>query len=288
MIWFFLAVFCAFSLATADALTKYHFSNYDPYEMALARLVYTVPWLLCALAFIPWKMPLPGFWLWTGIGVPLEVLAIIMYVKALKVSPLSLTLPFISFTPAFVIISGFIVLGEKISLTGSIGILIIVAGSYVMNISSAKTGLAALFKAIARESGSRLMAAVSFIYAITGVTGKKAMEYSDPLFFGIVYFLMITVALACVVPFLKKDKIRVFRAKRFAGLMTGLFSALMIISHMAAISRVEAAYMISIKRTSGIFAVLYGAFLFRENDIKERLAGAVVMVAGVLWLCILR
>ncbi len=289
MIWFFLALFCAFCLATADALTKKYFSGYEPHEMALARLVYTVPWLLVVFLFIPWKKPEPEFWLWTGIGVPLEVIAIVMYVKALKVSPFSLTLPFISFTPAFVILTGFILLGENISLSGASGILAIVAGSYIMNISSIKNGFFAPFMAISREQGSRLMAIVSIIYAITGVSGKKAIQYSDPFFFGITYFVLITASLVLVTPFLGNGrKISVFSGNIKAGFATGFFSALMIISHMAAISQIEAAYMIAIKRTSGIFAVLYGAFLFGENRIGERFSGAIVMAGGVIWICVMK
>lgn len=288
MIWFFLSITCAFSLATADALTKKYFSGFEPYEMALARLVYTIPWLLIVFCFIPWQRPEPEFWIWTGIGVPLEVIAVIMYVKALKVSPFSLTLPFISFTPVFVILTGAILLGENISFSGASGIFLIVAGSYIMNISSAKTGFLEPFKAIAREQGSRLMAMVSLIYAITGVSGKKAMQYSEPLFFGITYFVFITIALAIVVPFIQKKNITVFRKDIRPGLITGFFSALMIITHMLAISRVEAAYMIAIKRTSGIFAVLYGAILFRETKIRERMAGAFVMVCGVVWICVMK
>lgn len=257
--------------------------------MALARLIYTLPWLLIVFVFIPWRKPEPEFWIWTGIGVPLEVVAIIMYVKALKVSPFSLTLPFISFTPAFVILTGFLLLDERINPVGSAGIILIVSGSYIMNISSVKTGFLEPFKAIANEQGSRLMAAVSFIYAITGVSGKKAMSYSDPLFFGITYFVLIAFSLACIMPFVKKGRpITIFNKNRKAGLLTGFFSALMIISHMAAISRVEAAYMIAIKRTSGIFAVLYGAFLFGETKISERLIGAFAMVVGVLWICLMK
>lgn len=288
MMWFFFAVICALSLATADALTKKYFSGFKPYEMALARLLYTLPWLFVVFCFIPWKMPEPEFWIWTGIGVPLEVIAIIMYVKALKVSPFSLTLPFISFTPAFVILTGFIFLGERISLSGASGIVLVVIGSYIMNISSLSKGLMEPFKAMAREPGSRLMALVSFIYSITGVSGKKAMQYSDPLFFGIIYFTMIAVSLAVISPFIHKERFTVFKKNKRSGLLTGFFSAMMIISHMLAISRVEAAYMIAIKRTSGIFAVLYGAFLFKETNISERLAGAFVMVCGVVWICLMK
>jgi uncharacterized membrane protein len=49
---------------------------------------------------------------------------------------------------------------------------------------------------------------------------------------------------------------------------------------MTAIAQVEAAYMIAIKRTSLLFGVLYRAWWFREQNILERLAGAVIMMAG--------
>jgi uncharacterized membrane protein len=65
-------------------------------------------------------------------------------------------------------------------------------------------------------------------------------------------------------------------------LMIGLSSALMIIFHFLAISLTEVAYMISVKRTSLIFSVLYGKLLFNEEAISDRLLGSSVMLIGVL------
>jgi drug/metabolite transporter (DMT)-like permease len=50
---------------------------------------------------------------------------------------------------------------------------------------------------------------------------------------------------------------------------------------MMAIAQVEAAYMIAVKRLSLLFGVLYGAWWFGEENIRERLAGAAIMIAGV-------
>jgi uncharacterized membrane protein len=40
--------------------------------------------------------------------------------------------------------------------------------------------------------------------------------------------------------------------------------------------------VISLKRTSLLFGVMYGALLFKEEKIKERLIGSVIMITGVL------
>jgi len=39
--------------------------------------------------------------------------------------------------------------------------------------------------------------------------------------------------------------------------------------------------MIAVKRMSLLFGVLYGHFLFREEGLRERLAGGTLMITGV-------
>ena len=56
----------------------------------------------------------------------------------------------------------------------------------------------------------------------------------------------------------------------------------MMVSHFTAISMTDVAYMISVKRTSLIMSVFYGWALFKEEKIKERLLGSIVMLAGVI------
>ena len=50
---------------------------------------------------------------------------------------------------------------------------------------------------------------------------------------------------------------------------------------MLAISLTLVAYVISIKRVSVVFGVLWGHFIFKEGGIKERLIGTSIMVMGV-------
>lgn len=57
---------------------------------------------------------------------------------------------------------------------------------------------------------------------------------------------------------------------------------------MIAISLILVAYVISIKRVSVVFCVLWGHFIFKERGIKERLAGTSVMVLGVVLITLSR
>ena len=47
---------------------------------------------------------------------------------------------------------------------------------------------------------------------------------------------------------------------------------------MLALGLTKVAYMISMKRTSLIMGVIYGYFLFKEKNVRERLSGAVTNV----------
>jgi len=58
--------------------------------------------------------------------------------------------------------------------------------------------------------------------------------------------------------------------------------AIMVITHFKAISLIEVSYMVSVKRLSILFGVLYGIMFFKETNIKERFLGATVMVSGII------
>ena len=166
------------------------------------------------------------------------------------------------------------------SFGGFAGIILIVAGSYVLNLSKIASGWVQPVKAAFQEPGSRYMILISFIYSLTSILGKLAILHSEPVFFGTIYTILMTAVVALLWPF-SKARSGSFLARPAAGFILGLAVVFTVICHMVAISRIEVAYMISMKRTSLLFSVLYGAFWFKEEKILERVAGALLMLAGI-------
>jgi len=72
----------------------------------------------------------------------------------------------------------------------------------------------------------------------------------------------------------------VFSQPTLFGLI-GLVVALAVITHLLAVSRIEVPYVISVKRTSLLFGILYGALWFKETNIKERFIGGIIMIIGI-------
>ena len=281
MLWFTLAQVSAFTGASSDALTKRYFGHLNAFEKGLVRLLYALPFLAVMVATVPWPPLQPSFWGLLVVMYPLEALALVLYMHAITVSPLSLTLPFLAFTPVFLIGTGLLFLGELPNLPGACGILLIVAGGYTLNLSSSHQGWLEPLRAIFRERGSLLMLAVAFIYSLTSALGKVAIQMTSPAFFGSFYPALLAAALAVAYPLVGKASFSNLAARPWTGLLLGVVYAGMFISHALAISLVEAAYMIAVKRTSLLFGVAYGGVLFKEEQIGERLSGGALMVAGV-------
>ena len=281
MPWLF-SLISAFCLATADALTKKHFSHLSSYEMGLIRLLAVVPWLLAAIFFVPWVKPDTVFFISLALALPLEVLAFLCYMRSIKVSPLSLSLPFLAFTPIFIILTGWLILGESVTRPGLAGIVLIVSGAYCLNLSRISSGLLAPFKSILTEEGSRLMLLVAALYSVTATLGKLSIVHSNPYTFGITYQLAFTVLIALCLPFMPRVSFKSLGHRPLMALLLGAVVFLSQLSHWIAISQTQAAYMIALKRTSILFAVLYGAWLFKEEHVRARLVGATIMLGGVV------
>lgn len=286
MHWLTLSLICAFALASSDAAAKHWLRDAGAREMVVVRLG------LSGLLLLPWVLtfdlpPLPPpFWAWIAVLIPLETLAMLMYMQAIRDHALALTVPYLAFTPVLVVLTGWLVLGETVSGGGLVGILLVVAGSWLLNFEPAgQLGLSRLLaplKAIVVNRGSRLMLATASIYAVTSVGGKAAMQWMPPQQFGAFYFAVLGSAVLLLMAVTRPQALRVQRFGLLPLLVVSGFMVLMVIVHFMALAEVEAAYMIAAKRTSLLFGMLYGAILFNERHLGRHLLAGALMVAGVV------
>lgn len=283
MDWLALALLSAFALASADAATKHWLADYRAAELVVIRFGVGGLLLAPALLLQPWPALPPAFWGWVAALVPLEFAAMWLYMRAIRTSPLALTVPYLAFTPVFVTLTGYLLLGERVSPAGFVGILLVAVGAYVLNAQKLLAGgagaLWAPVLAVWREPGSRAMLGVAVLYAVTSVLGKGALQYAPPSFFGPFYFALLALITLAFTGWRRSGALLARRPG--PHLLVGAAMAVMVIGHFLAVERVEVAYMIAVKRTSLLFGILYGALLFRETGLVRHLAGGTLMVAGV-------
>lgn len=284
MEWFTLSLACAFLTATTATITKTIIRSNDEFVIGWLRILICFP-LFAALFMLVPKPPLTvTFWKNIMILLPLELSAFLLYLRSIKISPLSLTFPFFGLTPVFSIVFAHLILKERIPFLGCLGIAIFAIGIYLLNANTASQNLLEPIKRIYKEKGSLLMILAAFIYSITSTLGKKGVLLSTPVVFPAVYFPAFLAVYTIFIAFWsKKNKVAVKLDKKLIFLL--LFSAVTfmatVILHFKAISMIQAPYMIAVKRTSLLFSVLYGGIVLKEENMRFRLLGALVMLIGI-------
>lgn len=286
--WVAYGLAAGFCVATADLFSKKALERIDPLVFTWLRIFVTFVFL----APLAVMFPAPGFsarfWQALVILVPLELAAALLYAHALAAGELGLTLPFLSFSPLLILLVGRLLLGEVPSLGGAAGVLLIVAGAYLLNADKLHAGLAEPFRAMWRARGSRFMLLVSVIFSVTSVLGKVCIQETGPYFFAGAFDGILSL---CFLPALAA-RLRAGRARERSVFpwaawplvfWMGVFHAASTLAHFLAVREGQVSYVIALKRSSLLFAILYGWLALKERFAAGRLAAGALMVGGI-WL----
>jgi len=280
--WFIIALICSLFIATQGALSKILLQRTDTFIVVWALFACALPFFIILLPFH--EIPTLGeqFPLAIGCGLVINLIGFTFYVLGFRYSPLSLAVPFLAFTPAFMIITSRIILNERVGILGSIGILCIVFGAYIMNGKSLRHGLLAPIKAILRERGCLCMLITSLLWGIAANFDKMATMNSSPFFYLLIFHIGFTIFYLPVVlprfrqhwPEIKKNWVLFF--------LLGITGVAGLYAQMTAIQWTVTAYVVAIKRAGMVFSIFYGWFIFREKQIGLRLVASGFMVGGVM------
>ncbi len=280
-LWLLLGLGAALGDSGADVVTKRWFSHLPPYGMSLARLLGAVPFLAAAAWFIHLPALDHTFFVIVVCMLPLEGAAMLLYMRALKICHLSLCVPFLAFTPVFLILTGWLILGEGLNRLGILGILLIASGSYFLGLGPNHRRLWDPIKALARETGARLMLLVAAIYSVTAALFKLAILHSDPAFFGVAYPLLAIGLMTAGYPFSRERALPALSARYGWWLAAGFFFALSTLSLANGVKLAPVTYLVAVKRLSLLISVALGGMWLRERPFLPRLLAAALMCAGV-------
>lgn len=248
------------------------------------RFVITLPLLALLITLWGlWSIPSLSFWLvLCGLSLPLELLLSYLYVKAFQYSPQSLVGPLFSLSAVFLLPLGFLILGERPSVLGIIGVLSIALGPFILGWSG-KNGHSlnprVLLGNVFCERGSWYMVASALTASGAVITSKILYRSAPPLLAAFFVLTGLTAILTMVLLFRREAPTRFVHGTMLGmGLLYGVGAIL----HHVGLSLMLAAYFISLKRFSIVFDVLLGRLIHKEEHFRERLLGALIMVAGLL------
>lgn len=273
--------------AGCDALSKRIMADHDEWltgTVLLGLSMVIISPVVAASDFKPFSWELVVV---LSVTLPLEILSYYLFLSAIRIAPLSLTVPLLAFTPVFTVGTSAVLVGEHISMTGAAGILMVTVGAYLLHGDLMFRDLLAPIRAIFSNRGSRRMLAVALIWSVTSSLGKKGILIYGALPFGflivlgdlIIFFIISAMRL-------KSGSAAITVNARMMALFAlgGVLMAGAELTHFLSMSMAPVSYMISVKRLSLVFGVLLGWIVFGEQNIRYRLVGASVMVCGVLFL----
>ncbi|MFH1072482.1 MAG: EamA family transporter [Nanoarchaeota archaeon] len=282
MVWYLLSLLGAFFDATYYALIK-RFLRQVHYAI-LGSGVFFMAFLILFLVSLIRGIPVlgKGFFLAVLVTSVLNLVATILYYAAFKTSDLSLTMPMISFTPLFLIFTSFIILHELPTIPGIIGMVLIVIGSYFLNMARKSKNILDPFRQMYKNKGVLYMLIVAFLYSISANFDKLVVKNSDAYFGSAIVYLFLFISFTFIA-LVKVQGLAHAYVKNFpVFLLTASVLSLIAITINLAYTQQIVPYVISIKRTSIVFSVLYGWLLFKEKDITKRLLAALILLAGVV------
>ena len=222
-------------------------------------------------------------WVLIGLSALTHFFYEVFLCRTYEVGDLSLTYPIARSSPIFVLVIGLVFLKEIPSAIAIVGIVLVVFGVYMMNMSKLSISeLVRPFRIGYREAilFALLTALVSAAYSI--VDKRGALNMSPVLFFymffaisGLMflgYFLLLKGRHKNYWPILQKDKYKI----TLAAIME--FGSYVLILYAFRISNVS--YIVALRQISVIFGVIYGMLLLKETNGRVRLLASSVITLG--------
>lgn len=156
--WVLLAFLAAFLISLTNIVTKRLNTNLNEYSVGWARDFFSLPIFWIALLISGFPKVDPNFWPLLTLVAPFEVIVAIIYFKAIKSTPLSISIPISSFSSLFIAIGAFFILGEQLKTVYLLAFILMIAGSYLLKIKFEKGyGLFYPFQQLRKDHGAMLM-----------------------------------------------------------------------------------------------------------------------------------
>jgi drug/metabolite transporter (DMT)-like permease len=256
----------------------------DSQAFLIAMLAVTTLILLplAVLRFAPFE---PVAWLVILLSGALEAAYLMLLGGAYRHGDMSLVYPISrGSSPLFVALIAAVVLGERISDLGALGIALTVIGIYVVHLRSfARDALVEPLHALRTSRSSQLALLSGFTIASYSVVDKIGVGYVDPVVY---FFAVMAVCCALLAPFaLKRKRDALATEMRVNWRAVGIVAVLNVVGYLLILiilATNKASYATSVRGASVVFGAVLGAVVLKEAMGNMKIFGASIIFAGII------
>lgn len=286
MNWFILAFISAIFSAAAAVSEKKSLFSLDAVDfsfiVSLVTLIFSIPFFF-SLNFS--HVTAAGFWILffkTMLGAG-AFLCVMYSIKNLEISE---ALPLLALSPALVAIGGVLFINDSLSTKEWIGISLMVAGAYILESGKGSKSFAAPFKALFNFRKYSFVFIALILFAVTSLldrillTGFKLPPYTfmafQQLFYTLFFAVLFFAKRRSLLPIITERGKEIF----YLIIAVSVFTVIYRYTQIEATKAAPVALVLSVKRLSVLFAVIFGGSLFREKNLYGRIAAVVIILAG--------
>lgn len=265
------------------ALSRQHplFINFFSYQiLALFSLIFLTRNTIAGLA--------PSFWIYSLLGGIAGAFGNAFIIKALEEGDLSVLGPINAYKSIIGIIFAFLLIGELPNVWGFAGVLLIIAGSYFV----LSTGQEKFSWSILKQPAIRYRMAALVLTGIQAVFDKKIIQSSnlELAFVSWCVFGALFSWLICIANHVKPaDYFRGMDRNivlKYLALCAAI--AIMTASTNYSFKKIPVGEALALFQISILISVFLGYHLFEEGGLIKKLAGSVIMIAGSLFILLLK
>jgi drug/metabolite transporter (DMT)-like permease len=283
--WLVLALVAALCQVLRNTVMKRLGHSLDEYINVWGRFTFLLPF---AGLFVLWKgVPVikPGFYTACACFAVSQTISTMALSKALKLSQISMVTALWKVSLLVLVVLGYFTLKEQPTGLGILGILISMAGVYLLNVNRAHIAWWAPLTVLFTDHGMRYTLLAALFFAPSVVTIKWAMQCSDQYTGTLGGYVAASLLVTPIVLTTSRRHFREIPRYWKAFVSFGLFASLTTVSQGTAYLMTLSSYVEAVKQVEILFALAIGTVLFHEKQtVRDIAPGALVMLAGVVLL----
>lgn len=284
--WFYYSLIHSFLTAISIVVSKRLLKNIGSTALIWVIQLFSLPLIIMVVL----KEGIPSFnlfFLVSVIGsVVLYSLSKVLNFRAIRMSDLSKIYPLVSFGPIFTaILASFPPLSEKITLVALVGILITIAGSYVLNVETAREGLLKPFKLLFTHKASFLMIVYSLIISVVVVFDKLAINNTFPKSSSFALLsenMFIVIGLIPILYIRDKHFLKGIIFNKKLLILLGLLTAVKDILGFSAVGQGNIGLVTAVNQTETFWVLLLSYLFFLDKPKTGTIIASVIMILGVV------
>ena len=222
-------------------------------------------------------------WILSIISSLIQTFYVISLIKAYQMAELSLVYPISRSAPLFTQVWAVLLIGETLSITGVVGIGLVVAGIFIISLSDFR--LSSFLHP--SQNGSSQPYLFALIAAITGsvysVMDKTCVQMTHPVFYCWLIDLFMCIEVGLYSLFQKKNLLlKVWGQWKKEMFLIALMQNASYLLILLAMVTSKVSYVVAFRQVSALFGAGLGILFLKETQWKTRIAGALILTLGLV------